>query len=96
MAHPIPVSATVQSGQAPLDDLRLDLFMVTRDGTIAKAVGSFPVAAGVTDFTPQTVSMTSIALAPEGAEVGCRVVLTAGALTGGIVFEPFPPLVAGA
>ncbi len=49
MAHPIPVSATVQSGQAPLDDLRLDLFMVTQDGTIAKAVGSFPVAAGAAE-----------------------------------------------
>ncbi len=49
MAHPIPVSATVQAGQAPLDDLRLDLFMVTQDGTIAKAVGSFPVVAGVAD-----------------------------------------------
>ena len=49
MAHPIPVSATVQAGQAPLDDLRLDLFMVTQDGTIAKAVGSFPVVAGVAE-----------------------------------------------
>jgi hypothetical protein len=51
------------------------------------------VAAGVTDLTPQTVSMTSVALGQEGQEVGCSVVLTAGALAGGIVFQPVPPIV---
>jgi hypothetical protein len=50
-------------------------------------------AAGVTDLTPQTVSLTSIRLAQEGQEVGASIALTAGAVTGGVrAFEPAAPL----
>ena len=51
------------------------------------------LAAGVTDLTPQTVSMTSIALTPKGSEVGCTVILTARRpRRGAPVSDPLPPI----
>ena len=53
------------------------------------------LADGVTDFTPQTVSLTSIALEQRTSGLDALVVLTSGALAGGIrVFDPSPPIVA--
>ena len=53
------------------------------------------LAEGVTDFTPQTVSLTSIALEQRTSGLDALVVLTSGALAGGIrVFDPSPPIVA--
>ena len=55
MAHPIPVSATVSPGHAPLDALALDLFLVTQDGRIEKEVGRFPVLGGVAQVESMTL-----------------------------------------
>jgi hypothetical protein len=49
------------------------------------------VAEGVTDLTPQTVSLTAIRISPRGDEVDAGVSLVSGAVTGGIrVFDPVP------
>ncbi len=49
------------------------------------------LAEGVTDLTPQTVSLTSIAIRESGSEVDATVALVSGAVNGGIrVFEPVP------
>jgi hypothetical protein len=51
------------------------------------------LAEGVTDLTPQTVSLTELRLAPRSDEVDAFVALVAGAVTGGIrVFDPEPPV----
>jgi hypothetical protein len=52
------------------------------------------VAAGVTDLTPQTVSLTAIRITPRGGEVDASVSLVAGAVAGGVrVFDPVPVVV---
>ena len=49
------------------------------------------LAEGVTDLTPQTVSLTAIRISPRGDEVDAGVSLVSGAVTGGIrVFDPAP------
>ena len=49
------------------------------------------LAGGITDLTPQTVSLTSIQLAQTSTEVGATVSLVSGAVAGGIrVFDPVP------
>ncbi|HET6691596.1 MAG TPA: hypothetical protein VFG74_12100 [Miltoncostaeaceae bacterium] len=51
-------------------------------------------AEGVTDLTPQTVSLTSIQIRPSGNEVDASVALVSGAVNGGIrVFDPVPVVV---
>lgn len=50
-------------------------------------------ASGITDFTPQTVSLTSIALEQHTSGLDALVVLTSGALAGGLrIFDPSPPI----
>lgn len=49
------------------------------------------LASGVTDLTPQTVSLTAIRISPRGDEVDAGVSLVAGAVNGGIrAFDPVP------
>ena len=49
------------------------------------------LAGGITDLTPQTVSLTSIQLAQTSTDVGATISLVSGAVAGGIrVFDPVP------
>ncbi len=49
------------------------------------------VASGVTDLTPQTVSLTALQIRETVSEVDASVSLVSGAVNGGIrVFDPAP------